>query len=163
MARSSRCDLSHEHSAKHIHRSLVCFATAHRPSQSRVDLLLLLPICCPDLELQLLILLVNLILTTYTMVGTGFWLLSPLLPLTADYSAPKRLAVSLIVACLSVARSPSSAIAVITELGAHGAYTSATLSITVLTDIVVVRMYGLPWCIVLPSPGFGARQGFGAG
>mmetsp|Transcript_5376 Transcript_5376/g.16442 ORF Transcript_5376/g.16442 Transcript_5376/m.16442 type:complete len:762 (-) Transcript_5376:148-2433(-) len=89
----------------------------------------------------LLILLVNLILTTYTMVGTGFWLLSPLLPLTADYSAPKRLAVSLIVACLSVARSPSSAIAVITELGAHGAYTSATLSITVLTDIVVVLAF----------------------
>jgi hypothetical protein len=43
------------------------------------------------------------------------------------------------VACLSIARSPSSIIAVINELSAHGSFTSATLSVTVLTDIVVVR------------------------
>lgn len=63
------------------------------------------------------------------------------MPLTAGYDPAKRAGVALIVACLSVARSPSSAIAVITELGAHGAYTSATLSVTVIMDLVVVLAF----------------------
>jgi glucose dehydrogenase len=86
-----------------------------------------------------MLLLVSLIAASYVIMGTGFWLATPFLHLTADYNPRKRLAVSLIVACLSIARSPSSAIAVINELSAHGGFTSATLSITVLMDIVVVR------------------------
>ena len=70
-----------------------------------------------------LCLLTGLVGTTYLLVGCGVWFASPWLSLTSDATAEKRLAVALIVACLAVARSPSSAIALVSELDAHGALT----------------------------------------
>ena len=58
------------------------------------------------------------------------------------------MAIALIMACLAVARSPSSAIAVVSELGAHGAFTTAALSLTVLTDVVVVLLFALTLLLV---------------
>ena len=72
-----------------------------------------------------LCLLAGLVGTTYLLVGCGVWFASPWLSLTSDATAEKRLAVALIVACLAVARSPSSAIALVSELDAHGALTTS--------------------------------------
>ena len=72
-----------------------------------------------------LCLLTGLVGTTYLLVGCGVWFASPWLSLTSDATAEQRLAVALIVACLAVARSPSSAIALVSELDAHGALTTS--------------------------------------
>ena len=71
-----------------------------------------------------LCLLTGLVGTTYLLVGCGVWFASPWLSLTSDATTEQRLAVALIVACLAVARSPSSAIALVSELDAHGAFTT---------------------------------------
>jgi hypothetical protein len=52
-------------------------------------------------------------------------------------------AVALLVACLAVARSPSSAIALVSELGAQGRFTTAVLSVTVLMDVIVVLLFAV--------------------
>lgn len=82
-----------------------------------------------------LCLLTGLVGTTYLLVGCGVWFASPWLSLTSDATTEQRVAVALIVACLAVARSPSSAIALVSELDAHGALTTSltltpTLSLT---------------------------------
>ena len=69
-----------------------------------------------------LCLLTGLVVTTYLLVGCGVWFASPWLSLTSDATTEQRVAVALIVACLAVARSPSSAIALVSELDAHGAF-----------------------------------------
>ena len=65
------------------------------------------------------------------------------IPFFASSTYHQRVASSLIFACLSVARSPSSAIALIAELNARGPFTSTVLAVTVMMDVVVVRWW---WC-----------------
>jgi len=54
-----------------------------------------------------------------------------------------RLSVAAIVAAIMVARSPASAIAVITEMKARGPYTSTALGVTVLCDVYVLLAFTL--------------------
>ena len=49
-----------------------------------------------------------------------------------------RLAVGMLTGAIVVARSPSSAIAIVTELRAKGLFTRTVLGVTVLMDVVVV-------------------------
>ena len=95
-----------------------------------------------------LCLLAGLVGTTYLLVGFGVWFASPWLSLTSGATAEQRVAVSLIVACLAVARSPSSAIALVSELDAHGPFTTAVLSVTVLMDVVVVVLFAMTLLVV---------------
>ena len=95
-----------------------------------------------------LCLLAVLVGTTYTLVGCGIWLASPYLSMTADATDAERGAIALIVACLAVARSPSSAIAIVSELDAHGTFTTAVLSVTVLMDVVVVVLFAVTLLLV---------------
>ena len=52
-----------------------------------------------------------------------------------------KLAASLLIACLAVARSPSSAIAIISEMNAQGPFTTISLTVTILMDVVVVLLF----------------------
>ena len=54
-----------------------------------------------------------------------------------------KLAASLLIACLAVARSPSSAIAIISEMNAEGPFTTIALAVTVMMDVVVVMLFAL--------------------
>ena len=102
-----------------------------------------------------LTLLAGLVCVTYCFVFTGFFFASPWLSLTA--SQPNDvLPVCLFIACLAVARSPSSAIAVVTELNAYGPFTTAALSVVILMDVVVVLLFALTVLmvrVVAPTPG----------
>ena len=66
-----------------------------------------------------LLLMGSVLSATYLIVLAGVYLASPWLEITAGASRAHRLAVALLVACLSVARSPSSAIALVSELDAR--------------------------------------------
>jgi len=59
-----------------------------------------------------------------------------------------RVAVALLMACLAVARSPSSAIAIIEELHAKGPFTTVVLTVTVFVDVVVVLFWALTQLLV---------------
>ena len=105
---------------------------------------------------QILSLLFGLVVTTYCLVLLGLMLASPWLALTAGRPQAEAIAIALIIACLAVARSPSSAIALVSELNAYGTFTTAALSVTVLMDVVVVLLFALTLLMVhavAPEPG----------
>jgi len=97
---------------------------------------------------SVLFLLAGLVVTTFTLVITGMSVASPYLALTNSATPVERISMSVIIATLSVARSPSSAIAIIAELGAHGPFTTAALSVTVLMDVIVVLAFSLSMLVV---------------
>ena len=87
--------------------------------------------------------LLGLVGVTYALVLGGLMAAAPFLPLTANMEPRESFAVALLVACLAVARSPSSAIALVSELGAQGRFTTAVLSVTVLMDVIVVLLFAV--------------------
>ena len=66
---------------------------------------------------------------------------------------------ALLIACLAVARSPSSAIAIIEELHAKGPFTTTVLTVTVLMDVVVVLLFALTQLVVNALTAAGEAEG----
>ncbi len=64
-------------------------------------------------------------------------------PFLSDLQSTQRLVVSLLFGVISVARSPSSTIAIISETKASGNYTDVVLSVTVVIDVVVIILFGI--------------------
>lgn len=71
------------------------------------------------------------------------------LPFMRDMDFNTRLAVSLLAGTIFVARSPASAIAVITELRAKGPFTQTVMGVTVLIDFLVIMLFAV--CFALSS------------
>jgi Trk K+ transport system NAD-binding subunit/Kef-type K+ transport system membrane component KefB len=71
----------------------------------------------------------------------AFLLLADQIPFMRALSGPERLAVAILGASIMVARSPSSAYAVIKELRARGPFTHTVLGVTVLMDVVVIMTF----------------------
>ena len=84
----------------------------------------------------------------YALVFSTIFFLAPMLELTAGRSPHAVFATALIVSCLAVARSPTSAIALVSELGAHGPFTTAILSVIILIDVLVVLLFALTLLVV---------------
>jgi Kef-type K+ transport system membrane component KefB len=78
-----------------------------------------------------------------------------LLPFTASFSGIQVLSVAVLFGTLAVARSPSSAIAVINECKARGPFTEAALGVTVVMDVLVILMFAaaISFCenVMVPS------------
>jgi len=79
----------------------------------------------------------------FTGITTIVFLLSGLIPFMKIYPVPVRIAISSIFGIISVARSPSSAIAIINETQAKGRYTNTILSITVIMDVLIIILFAL--------------------
>ena len=88
-------------------------------------------------------------------VTLAVFLAAPFIPFMAGYSRPVHLGIAAIFGVISTARSPSSAIAVISELKARGPFTDVVLAVTVVMDVVVVLLFAivLSLCQVLITPG----------
>lgn len=65
------------------------------------------------------------------------------IPFMTDLSARNRLAVSLLMATIFVARSPSSAIAIIHEMRAKGPFTQTVMGVTVIKDVLVIILFAI--------------------
>lgn len=80
-----------------------------------------------------------------TLIGgtVTIFLIADFIPFMRDFSVTGRIAVSLMVAAIMVARSPSVAIALINELRAKGPFTQITLGVTVVSDVVVIMVFAL--------------------
>lgn len=92
---------------------------------------------------SILILLSSLTLVIYVLGATAIFFLADYIPFMSDMSSIERLGIALLAGSILVARSPSSAIAVINELRAKGPYTKLVLGVTVAMDIVVIIVFSI--------------------
>ena len=85
----------------------------------------------------------------------AIWAARPLLPFLDGATAAERLAVATLLGTFAVARSPSSAIAVIRECKARGPFTEMVLGATVIIDVLVVIAFAavvsLCQAVVIPD------------
>jgi Kef-type K+ transport system membrane component KefB len=98
-------------------------------------------------------------LTVIVFLGVGAFVLAarPLFPFLDGKPAPHLLAVALLLGTVAVARSPSSAIAIISECKARGPFTEMVLGVTVAMDVLVIVIFAAMVSIsqVLVAPGGG--------
>ncbi|MBT8340428.1 MAG: PTS transporter subunit EIIA [Desulfatitalea sp.] len=85
----------------------------------------------------------GLVVVTFSLGSTAFFLLSPFIPMIRDMPIVHRSAVALLAGAILVARSPSSAIAVVNELRAKGPFTRTVLGVTVFMDAVVITIFSI--------------------
>lgn len=85
----------------------------------------------------------GLVLSTFTLVSLTLYLISDAVPFMREMPAGARLAVSVLAGAVMVARSPSSAIAVVNELRARGPFTRMVLGVTVIMDVVVITLFAV--------------------
>ncbi len=88
--------------------------------------------------------------TVVVLCGTTLvvFLLSGAMPFMDDFSLTLRLAVSAIFGTIAVARSPSSAIAIISETKAKGRYTDIVLSVSVAMDVFIIILFAVVISVV---------------
>ncbi|MGE0589039.1 MAG: monovalent cation:proton antiporter family protein [Cyclobacteriaceae bacterium] len=75
------------------------------------------------------------------------YLASASIPFLNDLPQMSRLAVSLMFGAIFVARSPSSAIAIIGEMRASGPFTKTAVGVTVLIDVVVIILFTICFAV----------------
>ena len=85
---------------------------------------------------------VGLVVTTFVMGSAAVYLLAEMLPFTASMGSGARIAVAMLAGSILVARSPSSAIAIVKEMRAKGPFTHTVLGVTVFMDVVVITLFG---------------------
>lgn len=83
------------------------------------------------------------VLATFTAATLATFALAAHLPFLAGLPQTTRLGAALLVGAIMVARSPSSAIAVVNEMRAHGPFTRTVLGITVASDVLVIVLFAL--------------------
>ena len=86
---------------------------------------------------------IGLVCCTFIIGTTTFFLLSGLIPFTKNMPSFHRMAAALLAGAILVARSPSSAIAVVNELRAKGPFTKTALGVTVIMDVVVITLFSI--------------------
>ena len=80
---------------------------------------------------------------TFTLSAFMVLQLADAIPFLETMPAPSSLAIALLAAAILVARSPSSAIAIINELRASGPFTRMILGVTVTIDVVVILLFAV--------------------
>lgn len=86
---------------------------------------------------------IGLVVSTFSLGSIGFFLLSEWIPFTKNMPPAHRWAVAILAGAILIARSPSSAIAVVNELRAKGPFTKTALGVTVIMDVVVITMFSI--------------------
>lgn len=86
---------------------------------------------------------IGLVLSTFILGSMAFLLLADYIPFLRAMPVTHRIAVSVLAGAILVARSPSSAIAVVNELRAKGPFTKTALGVTVIMDVVVISLFAV--------------------
>ncbi len=81
------------------------------------------------------------VIATFVLGSVTTLALAGFVPFMQEMSFTGRIAVSLLAGAILVARSPSSAIAIVNELRAKGPFTQMVLGVTMVTDIVVIVLF----------------------
>ncbi len=85
----------------------------------------------------------GLVISTFTLGTLTIILVAEAIPFMQSMSTTGRIAVAILGGTILVARSPSSAIAIVNELRAKGPFTRTALGVTVIMDVVVIVLFGI--------------------
>lgn len=85
----------------------------------------------------------GLVAMTFILGSVTLFMLCDFIPFTKGMPLSSRIAVSILAGVILVARSPSSAIAIIHELRAKGPFTQTALGVTVMMDVVVIIFFSI--------------------
>jgi len=80
---------------------------------------------------------------TFVLTSLIVFFLANKIPFMTSLNRPSKLAVSILFATIFVARSPSSAIAVINEMRANGPFTKTVMGVTVTIDVLVIIVFAI--------------------
>jgi Kef-type K+ transport system membrane component KefB/Trk K+ transport system NAD-binding subunit len=80
---------------------------------------------------------------TFVVAVLAIMLLAPYIPFLSGLSQGNILALALLTGTIFVARSPSSAIAIINEMRAKGRFTKTAISVTVIKDVLVILLFAI--------------------
>lgn len=83
------------------------------------------------------------LVVTFLLSSVAIYLLAANIPFMASLSTNTKVAVSILMATIFVARSPSSAIAIIHELRAKGPFTKTIMGVTVIIDVLVIILFAV--------------------
>lgn len=86
---------------------------------------------------------IGLVVVIFTLTTTAVFLLASYVPFMRDMPNTLRLAVALLAGAILVARSPSSAIAIVNEIRARGPLTQTVMGVTIISDVLVIVIFGL--------------------
>jgi Kef-type K+ transport system membrane component KefB len=111
---------------------------------------------------SLFLLVVLQLLLVFAGVTLLLFLATPVLPIFANRGTVQILVICLLIGALAVARSPSSAVAIIDETHARGPFTELTLGVTVTTDLITIVFFGVILSVgeTLATPGQSFALGF---
>jgi Trk K+ transport system NAD-binding subunit/Kef-type K+ transport system membrane component KefB len=84
---------------------------------------------------------VGLVVWPFLFGSLAVLVLADWIPFTQGWPIASRLAVAMLAGAILVARSPSSAIAIINELRAKGPFTQTALGVTVISDVLVILLF----------------------
>jgi Trk K+ transport system NAD-binding subunit/Kef-type K+ transport system membrane component KefB len=78
-----------------------------------------------------------------TMIGIALFVLTGIIPFTADAPFSSRVAIAILGATILLALSPASTIAVIKETRAKGSFTKTVLGVTVTMDVIIIVLFAV--------------------
>ncbi len=84
---------------------------------------------------------------TFFLTSVVVYYSSNYMPFLSGLSIKTKLAIALLFGTIFVARSPSSAIAIINEMRANGPYTKTVLGVTVVIDVLVIILFAVTFAI----------------
>lgn len=85
----------------------------------------------------------GILISTFLLCSYAFYLLSDQISFMNNFNPSSKIAVAILAGSILIARSPSSAIAVVKELKAKGPFTQIALGVTVVMDIAVIAIFTL--------------------
>lgn len=84
---------------------------------------------------------------TFVLSSLFIYFIADHIPFMADMNESYRIAVSILFGTIFVARSPSSAIAVINEMRANGPFTKTVMGVTVVKDVLVIIVFSISFSV----------------
>ncbi len=87
------------------------------------------------------------LLVTFILSGIFIFFIADYIPFMQEMTTAVRIVVAMLFATIFVARSPSSAIAVINELRAKGPFVKTVMGVTVVKDVLVIILFAVVFAI----------------
>jgi Trk K+ transport system NAD-binding subunit/Kef-type K+ transport system membrane component KefB len=87
------------------------------------------------------------LVVTFSLSSIAVFFLSDIIPFMSDMSVEGKIAVAILMATIFVARSPSSAIAVINEMRAKGPFVQTAIGVTVVIDVLAIILFAICFSI----------------
>ena len=83
------------------------------------------------------------LIITFVLTSVVIYFIADRIPFMAEMPSKHKIAVAILFGTIFVARSPSSAIAVINEMRANGPFTKTVMGVTVVKDVLVIILFAI--------------------